>query len=85
MPRAGYKLLLLKERQIRFGTTPLAVSVLPGWGNPKAAGCWHLGGHIGHAVLPLFLGFLLNYLLLATAEKADWVKWPLGVLQVWPV
>lgn len=47
----------------------LAVSVLPGLGNPKAAGCWHLGGHIGHSVLALFLGSLSKYLLLATAGE----------------
>ena len=47
----------------------LAVSVLPGLGNLEAAGCWHLGGHIGRSVLALFLGSFAKYLLVATAGE----------------
>lgn len=47
----------------------LAVSVLAGLGNPKAAACWHLGGHISHSVLALFLGSFSTYLLLDIAGE----------------
>lgn len=56
-----------KVTQIKFRTTPSLFSVLPGWENPMAAGCWHVGGHISHPVLALFLGSFSKYLLLATA------------------
>lgn len=47
----------------------LAVSILPGLGDRKVAGCWPLGGHTGHSVLDLFLGCFSKHLLLATAGE----------------
>lgn len=87
MQRAGYKLLLLNERQIRFGTTPsfLSCQCTPWLGKSQGSRLLAPGRSHQSSALALFLGFFLNYLLLATAEKADWVKWPLGVLRVWTV
>lgn len=57
--------------RLGFGLHPvyLTVSLLLGLGDHKVAGCWHLGGHIGHSVLDLFLGSFSKHLLLATAGE----------------
>lgn len=52
----------------------LAVNVLPALGNPKLLAPGRL---VGHSAFALLLGASLNYLLLAIAEEARWLKWTL--------